>query len=95
VRVELDPELDKAYFERDQLSARVEIITIGGETFEKYVEIPRGDPRNPLSDREIEDKFRNQALYSLEEDEVEEAMRTIYDFENLDSVSDLMSLLAG
>jgi 2-methylcitrate dehydratase PrpD len=95
VRVELDPELDKAYFERDQLSARVEITTKGGETFETYVEIPRGDPRNPLTRGEIEDKFRNQALYSLEEDEVEEAMRTIYDFENLDSVSDLMSLLAG
>jgi 2-methylcitrate dehydratase PrpD len=95
VRVELDPELDKAYFERDQLSARVEITTKGGATFETYVEIPRGDPRNPLTDREIEDKFRNQALYSLQEEEVEEAIRTIYDFENLDSVSDLMSLLTG
>jgi 2-methylcitrate dehydratase PrpD len=95
VRVELDPELDKAYFERDQLSARVEITTTGGETFETYVEIPRGDPRNPLTGREIEDKFRNQALYSLEEDGVEKVIRTIYDFENLDSVADLMSLLAG
>jgi 2-methylcitrate dehydratase PrpD len=95
VRVELDPELDRAYFERDQLSARLQITTKGGETLETYVEIPRGYPRNPLTSGEIEDKFRNQALYSLEEDEVEEAMRAIYDFENLDSVSDLMSLLAG
>jgi 2-methylcitrate dehydratase len=93
--VELDPELDKAYFERDQLAARVEITTKAGETFETYVEIPRGDPRNPLTGGEIEDKFRNQALYSLEEDQVEKAIAAIYDFENLDSVSDLMSLLAG
>lgn len=95
VSVELDPELDKAYFDKDQLSARVEITTKGGETLEEYVEIPRGDPRNPLPDREIEDKFRNQALYSLEEQEVEKAIDVIYDLENLDSVSDLMSLLTG
>jgi len=95
VRVELDSELDKAYFDRDQLSARVEVTTRAGQTFEEYVEIPRGDPRNPLSDREVEDKFRNQALYSLKEEEVEKAIEVIADFENLDSVSDLMSLLTG
>ena len=95
MRVELDSELDKAYFDKDQLSARVEVTTKAGQTFEEYVEIPRGDPRNPLSDGEVEDKFRNQALYSLNEEEVEEAIEVIADFENLDSVSDLMSLLTG
>ncbi|MGD9030290.1 MAG: MmgE/PrpD family protein [Anaerolineae bacterium] len=95
VRVEVDPELDKAYFEKDQLSARVEVTTQQGEQFEAFVDVPTGDPRNPLSIQEIEDKFRNQALYSLEEEEVEEAIQLIYDFENLDSVSYLMSLLTG
>jgi 2-methylcitrate dehydratase len=91
----VDPELDKAYFEKDQLSARVEVTTQQGEQFEAFVDVPTGDPRNPLSIQEIEDKFRNQALYSLEEEEVEEAIQLIYDFENLDSVSYLMSLLTG
>ncbi|MGD2147182.1 MAG: MmgE/PrpD family protein [Anaerolineae bacterium] len=95
VRVEVDPELDKAYFDRDQLAARVEITTRRGGKFETFVDVPTGDPRNPLTVEEIEDKFRNQALYSLDEEEVEDAMGMIADFENLDSVSGLMSLLAG
>jgi 2-methylcitrate dehydratase PrpD len=95
VRVEVDPELDKAYFDRDQLAARVEIKTRRGGTLETFVDVPTGDPRNPLTVEEIEDKFRNQALYALDEEEVEDAMGMIADFENLDSVSGLMSLLAG
>jgi len=95
VSVEVDPELDKAYFDRDQLAARVEITTRRGGKFEAFVDVPTGDPRNPLTVEEIEDKFRNQALYALDEEEVEDAMGMIADFENLDSVSGLMSLLAG
>jgi 2-methylcitrate dehydratase PrpD len=95
VRVEVDPELDKAYFERDQLSARVEITTQAGEKHETFVGIPRGDPRNPLTDREIEGKFRNQAEYVLEGNEIERVIGSILDFEKLADVSELMSLLAG
>ena len=95
VRVEVDPELDKAYFEKDQLSARVEITTQRGEKFETFVGIQTGDPRNPLTQQEIEGKFRNQAAYVLEEDEIERVIGKIYDFENLDSISDLMSSLSG
>jgi 2-methylcitrate dehydratase PrpD len=94
VRVEVDPELDKAYFEKDQLSARVEITTERGK-FERFVDVPTGDPRNPLTRQEIEDKFRNQAAYVLEEVEIDRVIEKIYDFENLDRVSDLMSSLAG
>ena len=95
VKVELDPEIDKAYFEEDRLSSRVKIITEKGEMLERFVEIPKGDPLNPLTNQEIEDKFRNQASYSLKAGEIETAIQRIYDFENIDDVSDLMSRLAG
>jgi 2-methylcitrate dehydratase PrpD len=94
VRVEVDPELDKAYFEKDQLSARVEITTGRGK-FQRFVDVPTGDPRNPLTAEEIEAKFRNQAAYVLEEAEIDRVIEKIYDFENLETVSDLMSSLAG
>ena len=29
-----------------------------GRTFSKQLDYPKGDPRNPLSDAEIEEKFR-------------------------------------
>jgi len=73
----------------------VEITTEKGKKIETFVGIPTGDPRNPLTQQEIEGKFRNQALYSLSEQEVEEVIEQIYDFENLDDVSDLMSSLIG
>ena len=95
VKVELDPELDNAYFEEDRLSARVEIFTENGERFETFTGIPTGDPRNPLSDQEIESKFRNQAAYVLEEGEIDRVIEQIYDLENIEDVSDLMSSLAG
>jgi len=90
----VDPELDKAYFEKDQLSARVEIGTERG-TFERFVDVPTGDPRNPLTTEEIEAKFRNQAAYVLEEVEIDQVIEKIYDFENLETVSDLVSSLGG
>ena len=35
----------------------VKITTTDGRTFEKQLDYPKGDPRNPLTDREIEEKF--------------------------------------
>jgi len=95
VKVELDPELDNAYFEENRLSARVEIFAENGERFETFVGIPTGDPRNPLTQQEIEGKFRNQAAYVLEEKEIERVIGKIYDLENIEDISDLMSFLAG
>ena len=95
VKVKLDHGIDKKYFEEDKISSRVEITTENGETFEKSVDIPTGDPRNPLSKEEIEEKFRNQALYSLKEEDVGKVIEKIYDLENIKDISDLTSLLAG
>ena len=44
--------MDRAYFNTDHLSARVEIVTQGRSRLEKQVDIPLGDPRNPLSEAE-------------------------------------------
>jgi 2-methylcitrate dehydratase len=93
--VEVDPELDKAYFDKDQLSARVEIRTKSGERLERFVGVPTGDPRNPLTQQEIEDKFRNQAAYVLQEAEIDAVIDRIYEFDSIEDVSDLMSSLKG
>ena len=95
VRVEVDPDIDKAYWEELNMSTRVEILNQSGEKLEKFVEIPTGDPRNPLSMEQIEDKFRNQAAYSLREQEIETAIQKIHDLENINDLNDLMSTLAG
>ena len=72
-----------------------ERMAVALDMHETFVGIPRGDPRNPLTDGEIEDKFRNQAEYVLGDDEIERVISTILDFEKLEDISELMSLLAG
>lgn len=95
VRIKIDPVLDKAYFEKNQLSARVEIQTKQGQRFEAFVDVPRGDPRKPLSSQEIEDKFRNQAAYALPEEEIDRVIDSVYGFENILDISNLMAHLSG
>jgi 2-methylcitrate dehydratase PrpD len=95
LRVQVDPELDRKYVEEDELSARVEIITQGGGSLVDYVEIPTGDPRNPLSAQAVEDKFFNQASYVLDKEKSRKAAGMIYEFDKLANIGELMGLLAG
>jgi 2-methylcitrate dehydratase PrpD len=94
VRVEVDPDLDRGYYERCQMSAGVKIITTRGE-FQTYQEVPRGDPGNPLAPEEIERKFRDQALLVLNEAQVSRVQRLVGDLENLDDIHTLMAILAS
>ncbi len=95
VRVITDPELDKVYFETDEISARVEVITHTGQTYNKFVNIPKGDPRNPLTKEEVEEKFRIQASYVLSEEDISRSIKMIHEFEKIDDISELMRILAG
>jgi 2-methylcitrate dehydratase PrpD len=93
VKVTVDQEMDKAYFAEDRLSARVEITTNAGDTLEKYVKIPLGDPRNPLSKAEIEAKFRSQAAHCLDAETIDTVVDKIFDFENIEDISTFMPML--
>ncbi len=95
VKVEIDPNLDREYFEDNRISARVEILKENGERFEKFVGIPKGDPLNPLTDREREEKFRHLASYSLKNHEIATVIERVYEFEKIDDVSEVMSTLSG
>jgi 2-methylcitrate dehydratase PrpD len=50
----VDPEMDNRF--PTQTPARV-IVRTGSERIEKIVLTPRGDPANPLSRRDLEEKF--------------------------------------
>ena len=94
VRVLVDPELDRGYYEKGQMSAGARIVTNWGE-FEVYQEVPRGDPRNPLTLEEVEAKFVDQARLVLSENQVEEVIKLIGHMEDLDEITELMAVLAG
>ena len=55
VEVVADPEIESLFPELQRV--HVTIVTTDGREFSKQIDYPKGDPRNPLSDREIEEKF--------------------------------------
>ena len=95
VKVRVDPELDRLYFETNEISARVELTTQQDEKFIQFIDIPSGDPRNPITREEVEDKFHTQAAYVLDNDSISQAINMINEFENLDHIVDLMATVAG
>jgi 2-methylcitrate dehydratase PrpD len=55
VRAAHDPALDAEY--PDKWPAVLEVETMGGQRFEARVDHPKGDPRNPMTPKELVDKF--------------------------------------
>ncbi len=91
VEVVADPEIEKVFPTLQRVKVRIE--TTDGRSLEKQLDYPKGDPRNPLSDAEIEQKFRALAagvLSKARQDKVIEAVRGL---EKAKDISGLMGLL--
>jgi 2-methylcitrate dehydratase len=65
-----------------------------GKTHSIKVDIPKGDPRNPMTEQERKDKFRRLASIVLESNSVEEIMRNVENLEKRNA-NDLSRLLAA
>ncbi len=55
IDVKVDPELDKMYPKAHP--NRITVITRGGSRYTEQVDYAKGHPKNPMSDRELEEKF--------------------------------------
>ena len=71
---------------------RVELYLRDGRRLEKSVELPRGEPENPLSDEEIAAKFMSQASGILGERKAAAIRDSVNRLESLQAASDLMEL---
>jgi len=76
----------------NNVTAEVIIKTINGAIHTQKIEIPRGDPRNPLSFEEIEQKYRSLAGMILEEWKIHSMVDHVKNFEDIDDVGTLMAL---
>jgi 2-methylcitrate dehydratase len=91
VEVVADPEIEKVFPALQRVM--VTIRTTGCNEFSKQLDFPKGDPRNPLSDREIEEKFAALAGAVLSKAAQQKVKDAIWRLEKLRSVSELMRLL--
>ncbi len=63
--------------------SRVVITTKDGKQFEEYMEYPKGDPREPMTLEDLDDKFEALANGLLSEDEQKVIKAMVFDAENL------------
>jgi 2-methylcitrate dehydratase len=91
VKVIADPEIEAVFPELQRV--RVVIKTTDGREFEKQLDYPKGDPRNPLTDDEITGKFKALAAGIATPTDVDRMQAAINRTEEYDNVRELMSQL--
>jgi 2-methylcitrate dehydratase PrpD len=89
VRCFADEECDRIF--PNQFPAVLHVHLKNGETREARVSHNRGGPENPLSDEELDAKFRTNATRALPEQAAEDLRITLQNLENLDRVDDLLA----
>ncbi len=91
VEVVADPEIEKVFPALQRVI--VHIDTTDGRSFNKQLDYPKGDPRNRLTDQEIEEKFAALADGVLSEGAQKRVKDTVWNLERVGSVSDLIALM--
>ncbi|PYX96947.1 MAG: hypothetical protein DMG71_04420, partial [Acidobacteria bacterium] len=64
-------------------------------SFTKQLDYPKGDPRNPLTDQEVEEKFAALAEGVLSPGAQKKLKDAIWNLEKIDSVSKLMGMMTA
>ncbi len=85
-----DDELSARYPE--VTASRIEVELKNGSHLEKLVEIPKGDPRDPMTEEDVTAKVRRFAG-SREKKRIDEVIRLIMELENSYSITELVSLI--
>lgn len=75
----------------DLRSAKVEIETTDGRVVSHYAPTRKGDPDAPLSDAELEDKYRDLAADVLGADGAESLLAAIWSIDAMDNARDLVA----
>jgi 2-methylcitrate dehydratase len=91
VEVVADPEIERVFPALQRVI--VHIDTKDGRCFSKQLDYPKGDPRNPLTDQEIEEKFAALAEGVLSNGARKRVQDAIWNLERIGSVSELMALM--
>ncbi|MFZ1137939.1 MAG: MmgE/PrpD family protein [Candidatus Sulfotelmatobacter sp.] len=91
VEVVADPEIEKVFPALQRVI--VHIDTTDGRSFNKQLDYPKGDPRNPLTDQEVEEKFSALADGVLSNGAQKRVKDAIWNLERVASVSELMALM--
>ncbi len=92
VETAYDAEIDA--MGHDRIRSRLEVVTKDGRTIERWAdENYRGGPHNPLSDAEVEGKFRDCAAGLLDEARLQKVFDAVWSLERQADATALFDLL--
>ena len=91
IKVHHDTTLDARY--PAGIPNRVALTLTDGRTLEKLVEFPRGHAGNPMTDAEVEAKFRRAVEPKYGPARANAILARCWDLEDLSSVTELIRLL--
>jgi len=87
VNVEHDPELDKEF--PVKRGTKVEIKTKGGRTFYQALDLAKGEPENPYSKAELENKFNQLTSSLIDSPTRQKIIDFVNGLEDAEDISDL------
>lgn len=90
VQVRLDPELSPRY--PNGIPNRLTLRLTDGRTLVREVEFPRGHAHNPMTDAEVEQKFRRMVEPKYGQQRASAILARCWDLETLTSVTDLIRM---
>ncbi|MBI2907931.1 MAG: MmgE/PrpD family protein [Chloroflexi bacterium] len=93
IKCTFDPELDKFWAERRARTVNVEIRTRSGNSYSCLMDYPKGDTKNPMTQEEVEAKFRNLASKVMAEAQIRQVIRAVDGLEEVEDIGQLMELL--
>jgi len=87
-KVSVEPELDKLY--PRAIPNKVIVKLINGKEFERRIDHPRGHPMNPMTDEEVEAKFRKLTKSLLTEKQQAEVIGLAWKLDELATISKII-----
>ena len=82
-----------ALYPNEGIANRITVRTKSGRTLEEEVIFPKGHPKNPLTDGEVEQKFRKLTKRFLGEARTDEALSLLWSLEKVRDLSELTATL--
>ncbi|MEL0108045.1 MAG: MmgE/PrpD family protein [Rhodospirillaceae bacterium] len=94
-RIELKPDDELTALQSKTQGSKVRIMLDTGETHQKDCLYPPGNPKNPLSDGQIADKFRTLSRGVLTDSQTEKAIEAVWAIDTCSDIGALMKTLSG
>ena len=93
VAIRENPEFTRQYPEA-QL-ARIEVVTRSGGRLVQQASYPKGHPKNPLTDGELEQKFQGLSQDVLTPGQGREALKTLWKLEEVGDIGEVLDLFGA